>query len=124
MRFRFLFLITGLAVLLSACSGSEPQIPPSKDKLTFLFFYTDGWNPWANMEPVVNGLEAKFDAQVEFQRINAGDSDGRVIFQSYGLRGHPAYIILNPQGDVLWQGLGELSLESMQAEILKADGNK
>ena len=42
MRFRLLFLITGLAVLLSACSGSTPQITPAKDKLTFLFFYTDG----------------------------------------------------------------------------------
>ena len=76
------------------------------------------------MEPVVNGLEAEFDAQVEFRRINAGDFDGRVIFESFGLRGHPAYIILNPQGEVLWQGLGELSLDSIQAEILKAYGNK
>ena len=42
MRFRLLFLITGLAVLLSAFSSSELQIPPAKDKLTFLFFYTDG----------------------------------------------------------------------------------
>ena len=42
MRFRFIFLVTGLAVLLSACSTSEPQITPAKDKLTFLFFYTDG----------------------------------------------------------------------------------
>ena len=76
------------------------------------------------MEPVVNGLEIEFNAQVEFRRINAGGSDGRVIFESFGLRGHPAYIILNPQSEVLWQGLGELPLESMQAEILKAYGNK
>ena len=69
------------------------------------------------MEPVVNGLEVEFDAQVEFRRITAGGSDGRVIFEFFGLRGHPAYIILNPQGDVLWQGLGELPLDSMQAEI-------
>jgi len=42
MRFRFLILLTGLAVLLGACNGSSPQITPATDKLTFLFFYTDG----------------------------------------------------------------------------------
>jgi len=44
MRFRFLFLFVGLtAVLLGACSSSTtPQITPAADKLTFLFFYTDG----------------------------------------------------------------------------------
>ena len=117
MRFRFLFLITSLAVLFSACSGSTPQITPAKDKLTFLFFYTDGWIPWANMEPVVNGLEAEFDAQVEFQRINAGGSDGRVIFESFGLRGHPAYVILNSEADVLWFGIGEQAKISLAQQI-------
>lgn len=44
MRFRLLFLLVGLvAILLGACSGSDtPQITPAADKLTFLFFYTDG----------------------------------------------------------------------------------
>ena len=44
MRFRFLFLFLGLAALiLSACEGSgNSQIIPATDRLTFLFFYTDG----------------------------------------------------------------------------------
>lgn len=117
MRFRFLFLITGLAVLFAACSSSEPQFTPAKDKLTFLFFYTDGWNPWANMEPVVNGLEQEFGSQVEFHRINASDSDGRVLYQFYGLRGHPAYVILNSKADVLWFGFGEQAKDILAQQI-------
>jgi len=44
LRFRYLFLFVGLtAILLGACSDSDtPQITPADNKLTFLFFYTDG----------------------------------------------------------------------------------
>ena len=59
------------------------------------------------MEPVVNGLEEEFDAQVEFRRIDANSTDGQEIFHSFNLRGHPSYVILNPEADVLWLGLGE-----------------
>ena len=113
MRFRFLFLITGLAVLLSACNGSDPQITPAKDKLTFLFFYTDGWNPWANMASVVNGLENVYIDQVDFRRIDANSQEGKDVFDTYGLRGHPSYVLINPGGLVLWKGLGEQPEEKL-----------
>lgn len=51
MRFRFLFLLTGLVLLLSACSGSNLQITPADDKLTFysstprVEFPEPIWNP-------------------------------------------------------------------------------
>jgi len=72
------------------------------------------------MEPVVNGLEVEFDTEVEFRRINANGSDGRTFFQSLGLRGHPSYVLLNPQGEILWQGLGDQTFESIQLEIWEA----
>lgn len=72
------------------------------------------------MEPVVNGLEAELGAQVEFRRIDANGADGSAIFQSFGLRGHPSYVLLNPQSEILWQGLGEQTFESIQSEIWEA----
>jgi hypothetical protein len=75
------------------------------------------------MEPVVNGLEEDFGSQVEFRRIDANSSDGRAIFQSFSLRGHPSYVLLNPQGEIVWQGLGEQSFESIQSEIWEASDN-
>jgi hypothetical protein len=39
----FLFFIALFAVLLFACNGqSDSGITPAADKLTFLFFYTNG----------------------------------------------------------------------------------
>jgi hypothetical protein len=65
------------------------------------------------MEPVVDGLEDVYTDQVEFRRIDANSEDGRKIFQAYGLRGHPAYVVINPQGAVLWTSLGEQSEEML-----------
>jgi len=74
------------------------------------------------MEPVVNGLEEDFDAQVEFRRIDANSTDGQEIFQSFSLRGHPSYVILNPNADVLWLGLGEQPQDFLAEQIHLALG--
>jgi len=74
------------------------------------------------MVPVVNGLEVDFDTQVEFRRIDANDRDGRAIFLSYGLRGHPSYVILNQNADVLWRGLGERPQDVLEKQIRLAFG--
>jgi hypothetical protein len=44
MRFRWFALLLGLTtVLLGACSeDTTPPITPATEKLTFLFFYTEG----------------------------------------------------------------------------------
>ena len=63
------------------------------------------------MQPIVDGLEAEYDEQIEFRRINAITEEGLAIYDFYGLRGHPGYVLLNPAGEILWQGLGEQSVE-------------
>ena len=71
------------------------------------------------MDPVVDGLENEFGDQIEFLRIDSGSSDGLSIFRAYGLRGHPCYVMINPDGEVLWIGLGEQSVESLRGHISK-----
>ena len=63
------------------------------------------------MQPIVDGLEKKYQETVEFVRINAGTSEGLEIFNSYSLFGHPSYLILDDTGKVLWQSVGEQSAE-------------
>ncbi len=70
------------------------------------------------MEPVVDGLEEVYNAQVDFRRIDANSQDGRKFFQAYGLRGHPSFVVIDPGGEVLWTGLGEQS-EEMLAQALQ-----
>ena len=74
------------------------------------------------MAPVVNGLEEIYSSEIEFRRIDANSTEGRSAFQYFGLQGHPSYVLLNPEGDVLWQGLGELLPEKLQEEIALAMG--
>ena len=72
------------------------------------------------MEPVVNGLEEKYQGQIEFRRIDANTPMGKDAYQAYILRGHPAFLVLNPDGEVLWSGLGEQAQEILDEQILIA----
>ena len=69
------------------------------------------------MAPVVNGLEEVYSSEIEFRRIDANSTEGRPAFQYFGLQGHPSYVLLNPKGEVLWQGLGAQSSEILQEKI-------
>ncbi len=72
------------------------------------------------MEPVVNGLEEKYSEEIEFRRLDANTPVGKAAYQAYILRGHPAFVLLNPEGEVLWSGLGEQSRESLEEQMLMA----
>jgi len=106
------------ALIITACGAQAIYgVTPAPDKLTFLFFYTENWAPWAAMEPVVNGMEETYQAQIEFESIDAATKEGQTFFRFYGLPGHPGFVLLNPEGDVLWKGFGEQSIEYIESNI-------
>ena len=69
------------------------------------------------MVPVVNGLEEKYQDKVEFRRIDANSPTGKSAYQAYSLRGHPGFVMLSPDGTILWTGLGELPAEILEEPI-------
>ncbi len=71
------------------------------------------------MTPIVNGLEKEYGEQVDFKSLNAGQGDGEIYFEFYGLPGHPSYILLSVDGNVQWRGFGPVSAESLGSEIEK-----
>jgi len=74
------------------------------------------------MQPVVDGLEAEFAQKIALIQVNVSTSEGRKIFASYSLLGHPAYLLLNEDGEILWQGVGEqpeLLLREAIAQVLE-----
>lgn len=71
------------------------------------------------MEPIVNGLEDEYGDQMTFQYLNAA-AEGRQLFQRYNLRGHPSYIILNTEGDVVWRLVGEVPRETLTGALQEA----
>jgi glutathione peroxidase-family protein len=54
-----------------------------------------------------------------FQRLNAA-SEGRVLFQRYNLPGHPAYVIVDKQGNVVWRFVGQTTRETLEQAIRRA----
>ncbi len=75
-----------------------------------------------NMQPVVNGLNQTYGDRIEFRELDANAPDGQQAFRAYSLPGHPGYVLLDPQGEVLWMGFGEQSRESLEAQLLAALG--
>jgi hypothetical protein len=72
------------------------------------------------MEPIVNGLETEFEADVAFDKINATSERGQAAMKSYSMRGHPSYVLVDVNGDVLWQFAGqteEMQLRSQLASL-------
>jgi hypothetical protein len=72
------------------------------------------------MEPVVNGLEETYQGQMQFQSIDAASAEGQQMFRFYGLPGHPGYVLLNPEGEVLWKGFGEQPQEFIVSNVKAA----
>lgn len=68
------------------------------------------------MEPIVDGLEKNYQEDIIFIRLNA-DTDGNATFNHYNLIGHPSYVLLNPDGEVLWSGVGELPVDQIDREL-------
>lgn len=50
------------------------------------------------MTPIVNGLEAQYGNQINFERIEANSGDGPVIMRAYRVRGHPTLLFLDQDG--------------------------
>jgi hypothetical protein len=69
------------------------------------------------MEPVVNGINDAYSDQIDFRRLDVNSKDGGAAFKYYKLIGHPGYVILDPDGKVLWSGIGEKSEDELIQQI-------
>ena len=58
------------------------------------------------MEPIVNGLEIEYGSKVNFQSLDASLSENLDVQASYGVRGHPTFVILDENGGVVASFIG------------------
>ena len=58
------------------------------------------------MAPIVDGLEAEYGDRVVFRRLNANEADGSAAAQTFRVRGHPAIVILDARGSLVWSRVG------------------
>lgn len=77
------------------------------------------------MEPIVNGLETEFAGQLQVLRLDAAVPANAESELSYGLRGHPAFVVLAADGSVAATFVGPQSegvlREAVTAVLLQPD---
>lgn len=69
------------------------------------------------MTPIVNGLESEFGDRILLRRLNVDEAEGRQAAQQYRTRGHPALILIDSDGVVLWSRVGVIPLEDLASAI-------
>lgn len=72
------------------------------------------------MEPIVYGLEQEYAGRLAFARVDAASDQGRDLMESYTLRGHPAFAIVDPSGKPLWTRVGPLEAQQLREVIAQA----
>ncbi len=59
------------------------------------------------MTPIVDGLEQEFAGQLKVIRLDAGVPANERLQLSYGMRGHPTFIVLDQDDNVSAQFFGK-----------------
>ena len=75
------------------------------------------------MQPIVDGLETKYREVMTFTYLNA-NTDGSSIYKSLNLRGHPAFVIFQVNGEEKYRTLGyqseDVLIEAIE-QIIQSD---
>jgi len=69
------------------------------------------------MRPVVNGLKQDYGNQIEFLEFNIASEEGETWLRQYALPGHPAFLLLDSQGEERWRSVGVIPSEIIEAEL-------
>ena len=65
----------------------------------------------------MDGLEAEFGDEVNFERLNAAEPAVLQLQQSYGLRGHPSVAILDANSEVAARYFGPETAEKLREDL-------
>jgi len=71
------------------------------------------------MQPIVNRLEGDYNEQIKFIQLDA-NSEGKEAFKLGSFLGHPAYLIMQPNGTENWRRFGVVAYEDLEAAIQQA----
>lgn len=69
------------------------------------------------MQPIVNGLEEMYNS-ITVVSVNALDgAEGEAWFDALGLRGHPATLIFDAEGNEVYRRFGVIVPEDLKDQI-------
>ena len=73
-------------------------------------------------KPVVDGLERELEGQAQVLRLNVMDDVGGELAMRYGVRGVPAFVLLDGTGEVVLQQVGMPEREEIVAMVAELAG--
>ena len=76
------------------------------------------------MEPIVNGLEAEFAGQTAVIRLKAEGTEMADLMDSYGVRGHPSFVVLDQNNEVRQRFVGPQTEETLREAMTTAAGSR
>ena len=62
-------------------------------------------------------LRSTFGEQVDFIHIDWEDDGSEAVIRHFGVLRRSTYIILSPEGEILWQFIGPLDFDLVAAEF-------
>lgn len=69
------------------------------------------------MLPIVNGLEQEFAGQVAVIRLNAAEGNNLQLQRSYGVQGHPSFVVVDGDDEVVETFFGPQDEETLRAAM-------
>ena len=69
------------------------------------------------MEPIVNGLEDRYDGAFKIVRVNVGDNQGKQLAREYGCIGTPAFVLFDNTGEQVRRLQGAQNAATFEQEI-------
>ena len=114
-----------MALVLTSCvgvpSGAVSEGPMTKNKLTFIHFFSDECPNCLVMVPIVDKLAAHYSGKMTFETLNV-ETDGKELFNSLGLNGQPIFVIMKQDGSVIYRGFGRVPEQALDGAIRSAIG--
>jgi thiol-disulfide isomerase/thioredoxin len=117
-----LLMLLSVLVLTScvgAASATVVEAPISTHNLTFIHFYSDECPNCLVMIPIVDKLATQYSDKMTFKTLNV-ETDGKTLYDELGLNGQPIFVIMKPNGDVVYKGFGRVPEQALDGAIQKA----
>lgn len=74
--------------------------------------------------PIVDGLEAEFEGNVAVLRLTADEAANARLQAQYGLRGHPAFAVVDGQGRISQTFVGPQTAATLRPAMAAVAGNR
>ena len=118
------FILLALLALTSCAgvaNGAAAGVPAVKGYPTFIHFFSDECPNCLVMIPIVDSLAVRYDNKMIFETLNV-ETDGKDLFNALGLHGQPVFVIMQPDGAVVYKGFGRVPEPALDSAIRNVIG--